>query len=123
MQQLSHILITHYVDDHIGSLSEFKANYPQVRIVASEIEAPFIRGERKPERLVQAENLLEQLSGTSRNWTACTGDAAVNDQEQLVVANPQYCLDLVKAEQSLRTLQDLHAAHYYCYHGGKWRSR
>lgn len=48
-----------------------------------------------------------------------TGDAAVNEQGELAVANPQYCFDLESAEQSLNRLKALNAQAYYCYHGGK----
>jgi glyoxylase-like metal-dependent hydrolase (beta-lactamase superfamily II) len=48
-----------------------------------------------------------------------TGDAAVNENGRLAVANPQLCLDLAGAERSLEALADLRAARYYCYHGGK----
>lgn len=170
-KNLTHIIITHYDDDHIGSLYDFKAKYPWVQIIASEQEARFISGESKAERLIQAENLLQHLPEEQQafgKWfiqqlkslkhvpvdhvvrdgdmlfanqckiiatpghtsghislyfpelnSVITGDAAVNDSGQLVVANPHYCLDLEKAEQSLRTITGLHAAHYYCYHGGK----
>lgn len=48
-----------------------------------------------------------------------TGDAAVSEENELAVANPQYCFDLESAEQSLNRLQALNARSYYCYHGGK----
>ncbi len=48
-----------------------------------------------------------------------TGDAAVNENHSLVIANPQFCLDMLKAEQSLTKIKNLKAKHYYCYHGGK----
>jgi Zn-dependent hydrolases, including glyoxylases len=168
---LTHIIVTHYDDDHIGALHDFKAKYPRIRIVASEREADAISGKRKAERLIQAENLLEQMTGDEREFglwfirqleslkhvpvdetvrdgdrlfsgrcrviatpghtpghislhvpeldSVITGDAAVNENGRLVVANPQFCLDPAGAEQSLRKLEDLRAAHYFCYHGGK----
>ena len=51
------------------------------------------------------------------------GDAAVNENGRLAVANPQFCLDLAGAERSLETLADLRAARYFCYHGGKLETR
>lgn len=48
-----------------------------------------------------------------------TGDAAVQDNHELVIANPSFCLDLEKAEESLKRIKNLKAATYYCYHGGK----
>jgi Zn-dependent hydrolases, including glyoxylases len=48
-----------------------------------------------------------------------TGDAAVNENGRLAIANPQFCLDPASAEQSLDKLRSLGAARYFCYHGGK----
>ena len=169
--QLKNIIITHYDDDHIGALYDFRVKYPSVTIIAGEAEEPFISGKAKAERLVQAEALLAQMpeeelaSGeefvqllkdlqhvpvdqTVRDgeWilsakcqiiatpghtsghislyfpelgSVITGDAAVNEQNELVVANPQFCLDLESAEQSLNRLKALKAHTYYCYHEGK----
>jgi len=50
-----------------------------------------------------------------------TGDAAVYEHGELVIANPHFCLDLALAEQSLCTLTDLAAITYYCYHGGTYK--
>jgi glyoxylase-like metal-dependent hydrolase (beta-lactamase superfamily II) len=171
-ENLKQIIITHYDNDHIGALHEFKEKYPWIRIIASEMESKFISGEKKSERLVQAENLQEHLPEEEQEFgrwfiqhlksmkhvpvdqcvqdgdtlfsgqckilatpghtsghislyfpelnSVITGDAAVNENQRLVVANPQHCLDLGKAEQSLRRLQRLRAKYYYCFHGGKW---
>lgn len=48
-----------------------------------------------------------------------TGDAAVIENSKLVVANPQFALDLELAEKSLEKLKSMNAANYYCFHGGK----
>ncbi|GGB44503.1 MBL fold metallo-hydrolase [Fictibacillus barbaricus] len=48
-----------------------------------------------------------------------TGDAAVNENHELVIANPQFCLNTEKAERSLKKIKNLKAKTYYCYHGGK----
>ena len=48
-----------------------------------------------------------------------TGDAAVIENGELVVANPEFSLDLRKAENSLEKIKSLNADNYYCYHGGK----
>ncbi len=47
-----------------------------------------------------------------------TGDAAVIDSGRLVIANPQFTLDLDKAGDSLEKLISLNGDRYYCYHGG-----
>jgi len=47
-----------------------------------------------------------------------TGDAAVIEQGNLVVANPQYALNLEMAEASLAKIQSFGAKKFICYHGG-----
>ena len=47
------------------------------------------------------------------------GDAAVQENRELVIANPNFCLDIEKAKQSLNRIKSFKAAQYYCYHGGK----
>lgn len=170
-RSLKNILITHYDDDHIGALSDFLVKYPSITVIASEVEALYISGKVKSERLAQAETLLAQMPEEERasgqefvqllkdlkhvpvdrtvrdgEWilegqcqiiatpghtsghislyfpvlnSVITGDAAVNEQNELAVANPQYCLDLRSAEHSLNRLKDLNASVYYCYHEGK----
>lgn len=49
-----------------------------------------------------------------------TGDAAVHENHELVIANPHFCLNVERAEQSLRQVKNLKAETYYCYHGGKF---
>ncbi|WP_341517829.1 MBL fold metallo-hydrolase [Bacillus paramobilis] len=171
MKNLKNIIITHYDDDHIGSLYDFKVKYPQVNIIASEIECHYINGEIKSERLVQAEEMLERMPIEEKEFgewfiqqlknirhisvdekvydgqmilndecqivatpghtsghislyfpnsnCVITGDAAVQDNHELVIANPSFCLDLEKAEESLKRIKNLKAVKYYCYHGGK----
>jgi glyoxylase-like metal-dependent hydrolase (beta-lactamase superfamily II) len=168
LRQLKHIVITHYDDDHIGALADFKEKYPWVTIISSEREAAYISGEVKSERLVQAEALLESMPEEQQEYGqsfvelltslrhipvdqtvrdgewlfdgACRimatpghtsghisllfpdldsviiGDAAVREGNELLVANPQFCLDIERAEQSLELLKSLNAKHYYCYH-------
>ncbi|HMM00095.1 MAG TPA: MBL fold metallo-hydrolase [Bacilli bacterium] len=63
---LTHILITHHDHDHMGCLSDFKKKYPRIKVVASEIEAPYISGKKKSLRLEQAEKLQSKLNGIQR---------------------------------------------------------
>ncbi|HFK1449998.1 MULTISPECIES: MBL fold metallo-hydrolase [Bacillus cereus group] len=171
MKNLKNIIITHYDDDHIGALYDFKVKYPHVNIIASEIDSYYISGEIKSERLVQAEEMLQcmpieekefgewfiqqlknirhvsvdekvcdgqmilnnecQIVATSGHTSGhislyfpnldcvITGDAAVQENRELVIANPGFCLDIEKAEESLNKIKSLKAASYYCYHGGK----
>lgn len=172
MKNLKHIIITHYDDDHIGSLFDFKAKHPWVNVIASEIESKYISGEMKSERLLQAEKLLENMSPEQiefGKWfiqqlkdlkhvaidkkvhdgdvilnnecrviatpghtsghislyfpklnSVITGDAAAHENQELVIANPHFCLNIENAELSLRNIKSLQADTYYCYHGGKF---
>ncbi|GLV66368.1 metal-dependent hydrolase [Bacillus mycoides] len=171
MENLKNIIITHYDDDHIGSLYDFKMKYPHINIIASEIESNYINGEIKSERLVQAEEMLECMPNGEKEFgkwfiqqlknirhisvdekvndgqmilnnecqivatpghtsghislyfpnlnCVITGDAAVQENRELVIANPNFCLDLERAEESLKRIKNLKAVTYYCYHGGK----
>ncbi|MEG7843204.1 MBL fold metallo-hydrolase [Bacillus mobilis] len=171
MKNLKNIIITHYDDDHIGSLYDFKVKYPHVNIIASEIESQYINGDIKSERLAQAEVMLQRLPIEEKEFgewfiqqlknirhisvdekvcdgqmilnnecqivatpghtsghislyfpnsnCVITGDAAVQENCELVIANPNFCLDIEKAEESLKRIKNLKAATYYCYHGGK----
>ena len=172
MKHLKNIIITHYDDDHIGSLYEFKEKYPWMNIIASEVESKSISGEIKSERLVQAEELLDNMPPEQMEFgkwfiqqlqdlkhvaidqkvhdgdmilhnecrvvatpghtsghislyfpklnTVITGDAAANENQELVIANPHFCLNMDNAKHSLRNIQNLQADTYYCYHGGKF---
>ncbi|PER53465.1 MBL fold metallo-hydrolase [Bacillus thuringiensis] len=171
MKNLKNIIITHYDDDHIGALYDFKVKYPNINVIASEIESNNINGDIKSERLVQAEEMLERMPNEEKEFgkwfiqqlknikhifvdekvhdgqmilnnecqvvatpghtsghislyfpnldCVITGDAAVQENRKLVIANPNFCLDIERAEQSLNRIKSLKAAQYYCYHGGK----
>ncbi|HDR4907563.1 TPA: MBL fold metallo-hydrolase [Bacillus cereus] len=171
MKNLKNIIITHYDDDHIGALYDFKVKYPHINVIASEIESNYISGDIKSERLVQAEEMLERMPNEEKEFgkwfiqqlknikpisvdekvhdgqmilnnecqivatpghtsghislyfpnldCVITGDAAVQENRELVIANPNFCLDIEKAKQSLNRIKSFKAAEYYCYHGGK----
>ncbi|MEK4759548.1 MBL fold metallo-hydrolase [Viridibacillus sp. FSL E2-0187] len=171
MKNLKNIIITHYDDDHIGSLYDFKEKYPWINIIASEIESKYISGEMKSERLIQADEMLKSMPNNEvefGKWfiqqlknlkhvsidekvhdgdmildnkcrivatpghttghislyfpslnSVITGDAAVNEKQELIIANPNFCLDVDNAQQSLRKIKNLKAETYYCFHGGK----
>ncbi len=61
LNMLKNIIVTHYDDDHIGSLFDFKVKYPHLHIITSAIEKDAIEGTTKSERLIQAEQMLEEL--------------------------------------------------------------
>lgn len=172
--QLTKILITHHDHDHMGALKDFKLKYPNIKIVASEIEAPYITGEKKSLRLEQAEALQNTLSdeqksfgkafceilknvkpvnvdilvhdGDFMDWcggceivgtpghtpghisiylknkrTIITGDAAALENNQLVIANPQFTLDIENANKSISKLLSYDAVTFICYHGGIYK--
>lgn len=173
--QLTKILITHHDYDHMGSLADFKLKYPNIKVVASESEAPYISGEKKYLRLEQAEAMQDTLSeeqkafgeafceilrnvtpakvdmlvrdGVIMDWcggceiistpghtpghislyikdkrTMITGDSAVLEDNQLVIANPQFTLDLDKANKSLAKLMSYDVETFICYHGGVFKT-
>lgn len=47
-----------------------------------------------------------------------TGDAAALEEDELVIANPGFCLDVEAAQKSLDTILALKYKRYICYHGG-----
>lgn len=170
--ELTKIVITHQDHDHIGSLADFKQKYPNVKIVASEIEAPYISGEKKSLRLEQAEALQDTLSEEQKSFgkafcdilksvkpvkvdvlvrdgdiisggcevvgtpghtpghisiyvknkkTLITGDAVALENNQLVIANPQFTLDMGDTNKSISKILAYDADTYICYHGGVYK--
>ena len=168
---LTHVLITHQDHDHMGAAFALKQEYPQIQIVASKEEAPYISGKLKSLRLEQAEELqvtlpeeqkqfglqfcnilknvqsvavdLEVKDGDILDWCGgctiletpghtpghisifvnekkvmITGDAAALEKDKLVIANPLYTLDIIKAEESLQKIKSYNAKEIICYHGG-----
>lgn len=61
LADLTHVVITHHDFDHIGSLAALKRCYPQVQVVSSVKDAPYIGGYEKSLRLQQAEDLFDSL--------------------------------------------------------------
>jgi glyoxylase-like metal-dependent hydrolase (beta-lactamase superfamily II) len=59
--RLTKMVITHQDNDHMGAAAALKRKYPNIKVVASAIEAPYISGKKKLLRLVQAEELQERL--------------------------------------------------------------
>lgn len=59
--KLTHIIITHQDHDHMGALIDFKEKYPQLKVVASKAEEPYVSGKIKSLRLEQAEKLQKTL--------------------------------------------------------------
>lgn len=94
LNKLSKIIITHHDFDHIGSLAEFKRNFPNVEILSSSDEKPYINGNKKSLRLQQAENIFKSLSDDEKKQAKafhymlksienCDVDTIVKDKEIL----------------------------------------
>jgi len=172
LEELTALFITHQDDDHMGAAAALKRLYPHIEIVTSELEAPYVTGEKRNLRLVQAEAVLASMPeahkpfgrefvarmerlepvkvdrtvkyGERLPWAGgceimmtpghtpghaslylepfgflITGDAAVVENDELVIANPQFCLDLETAKASLEQLKKLPVKQYLCFHGGR----
>lgn len=61
LNELTKIVITHHDFDHMGAVSEFKSEYPNISIVCSDSEEKYISGKEKSLRLQQAEALYDFL--------------------------------------------------------------
>lgn len=171
LHDLTKVIITHHDHDHYGSLAALKRLVPQIKVIASPIEAPYIEGLKKSLRLQQAEALYDTLPPERKEWadwfhnylasiepvnvdilaiegesvdlagevvvvatpghmpghisvyvkgdkTLVSGDALVAENGVLMMANPQYSLDLETARASARKLTDLEIERIICYHGG-----
>ena len=174
--ELTHVLITHHDHDHIGALAALKAKYPQIKVVSSELEEPYISGKRKSLRLEQAEarqpflpedqkafgeqfcELIRrvvpvqvdqtvndgdifpwcggsEIVGTpghtpghiavyvSKLKTMITGDAAALENGKLIIANPQYTLDMEEAQRSIEKMSRYDFDQIICYHGGSMKKQ
>ncbi|MDQ1913980.1 MBL fold metallo-hydrolase [Paenibacillus sp. GD4] len=62
LASITKVIVTHHDMDHMGSLAGLKRLYPQVEIIAHELEKPYIEGTKKSLRLEQAESGLDALS-------------------------------------------------------------
>lgn len=65
---LTHAVITHHDDDHMGALAELLDAYPRIRVLAGAEQAPYISGEKKSLRLRQAEALQTALPPEAQAW-------------------------------------------------------
>ncbi|MCG7406919.1 MBL fold metallo-hydrolase [Paenibacillus sp. ACRRX] len=58
---ITKLILTHHDMDHMGSLAALKRAYPQLTVIAHELEAPYIAGQRKSLRLEQVESTWGEL--------------------------------------------------------------
>lgn len=170
-EDITHIIITHQDHDHVGAVAAFKKKFPNVKILASAEEAPYISGARKSLRLEQAEKLQKELPENMQEFgrTFCSllrsvepvqidqllygeeqlpfcegcqvisthghtpghislylsefsviisGDAIALEYGKPVIANPQFTIDIEKANASMQRLLAHSAQKIICYHGG-----
>ncbi|MEK4439158.1 MBL fold metallo-hydrolase [Paenibacillus sp. FSL K6-2862] len=61
LSSITKLIVTHHDMDHIGSLAALKRTYPHIKIVAHELEVPYIEGNKKSLRLEQAESTFSAL--------------------------------------------------------------
>lgn len=76
LQQLTGVIITHHDIDHMGGLFHLKQKYPHIKVYASVTETPYVSGDKKSLRLIQAESLFDQLPEAYKPW-------AIEFQQQL----------------------------------------
>lgn len=65
---LTHVFITHHDHDHMGCLAALKQTYPNIRVISSKAEAPYIAGELPALRLVQAEAMQSGLPDEQKGF-------------------------------------------------------
>lgn len=78
---LTHVVITHHDDDHMGALAELLDAYPRIQVLSGAEEAPYISGEKKSLRLQQAEALQPTLPPEMQAW-------GLAFQQRLAVVRP-----------------------------------
>lgn len=97
LKNLTKLIITHHDFDHMGALAEFKRKYPNIKVMASKEDIPYIEGRRKSLRLQQAESIYESLPDekkakakifhkTIASVENCKVDIALNDGDILDIA-------------------------------------
>lgn len=70
-EDITHLMITHHDQDHMGNLFAFKEKYPDVIIVTSEKEADYVSGKKEFERLTHAQSILDTMSKEEQgDWEA-----------------------------------------------------
>jgi glyoxylase-like metal-dependent hydrolase (beta-lactamase superfamily II) len=92
---ITKIIITHHDHDHIGSLSELRRLNKHLVVISSKEELPFIEGQKKSLRILQAEEYNKKLSGKELEFGIqfvnylktiqnCKVDLAVNDGDYII---------------------------------------
>ncbi len=68
LSMLTKIIITHHDYDHMGALHEITQKYPQIEVLCSKEQAPYITGKCKSLRLQQAEDLQDTLPEDKKEY-------------------------------------------------------
>src|SRR5688572_26507663 len=68
ISDLTGVIISHDDIDHIGGLYEIKEANPAIKVFASEIEEPYLSGEKKSLRLKQAEDMFHLMPSEHKEW-------------------------------------------------------
>lgn len=66
--KLTKIIITHHDFDHMGSLAEFKREYPNIKILSSCDDEKYISGNEKSLRLQQAEAIYDKIPDDQKQY-------------------------------------------------------
>ncbi|MNO23156.1 putative metallo-hydrolase YflN [compost metagenome] len=61
LDSITRLIVTHHDMDHVGPLAALKQMYPQIEIIAHELEAPYVDGSQKAVRIRQAESTFDAL--------------------------------------------------------------
>lgn len=72
LSDVKKIIITHHDGDHIGCLKELVDMYPDIEVLSTAEQAPYITGKEKPLRLQLAE----------KRYTACTSEEEKRELEE-----------------------------------------
>lgn len=67
LDRLTKIIITHHDHDHIAGLAECKKSFPNVQILASNIEADYISGKKESVRLQQVKKHYDMLPADKKH--------------------------------------------------------
>jgi glyoxylase-like metal-dependent hydrolase (beta-lactamase superfamily II) len=68
LSQLTKIIITHHDHDHMGALKDITQKYPQIKVLCSKEQAPYITGKSKSLRLQQAEDIQNTLPEDKKEY-------------------------------------------------------